>query len=220
MTQFIEVPASKNSLSKRKPVFGIGINDANYVAQPVVESKKISCPYYRAWKNMLMRCYSEKYQTKRPTYIGCSVDKEWLTFSVFRAWMEGQDWQGKQLDKDLLIPGNKEYGPAACIFVSSQINSLLNDHAAERGDFPQGVGFDKALGKYKAYCSVNGKMKHLGCFTSIPEAEITYLTFKSELIKQIASEEEAASNPKLQTALLRHTELLINKLIIIKREVK
>jgi hypothetical protein len=31
MDEFIEIPANKNSLSKRRPVYSIGINDADYL---------------------------------------------------------------------------------------------------------------------------------------------------------------------------------------------
>ena len=84
-----------------KLVFGIGVNNADYVVQKwetvgYVDGKRKrklvwECPFYRTWKNMLMRCYSTKFQERRPTYKGCSVSEEWKTFSNFRAWMEKQD---------------------------------------------------------------------------------------------------------------------------------
>lgn len=211
MPEFIEMPATKRSISMRKPVHGVGINDANYVVQPLVDGKQVMCPYYQAWNHMLTRCYSQKYQAKHPTYIGCEVVKEWLTFSNFRAWMETQDWEGKQLDKDILVIGNKTYSPDACLLVSSQINTLLNDCAASRGDLPKGVSFHKGVGKYVAKCRVIGKLKHLGYFTLIPKAEYEYLTFKSDLIKKIANEDEALGNPRLQEALLAHSDMFKQK---------
>ena len=211
MSIFIEVPASKHSLKMRKPVFGFGINDADYITHTMVDGKHLMCPAYQVWKEMLKRCYSAKFQEKYPTYLGCSVTKEWLTFSNFREWMKSQNWEGNQLDKDILIPENKEYGPDSCIFVSSQINTLLTDNAANRGEFPQGVSFNKGSGKYKAYCNVNGNQKHLGYFTSVPEAELVYLIFKSELIKKMAGEEEANNNPKLKAGLLRHANIMMDK---------
>jgi len=32
---------------------------------------------YDVWSSMIKRCYSEKYHRNKPTYIGCSVVKEW-----------------------------------------------------------------------------------------------------------------------------------------------
>ena len=53
---------------------------------------------------MLQRCYSPKNHAKNPTYIGCYVAKEWLTFSNFKAWMGSQQWQGMELDKGVISP--------------------------------------------------------------------------------------------------------------------
>lgn len=208
MKEFIKIPAGKKSVARRKSLYGAGINDADYMVCPKVDGKNSWCLYYRAWQGMIARCYSQKLQEKYPTYIGCSVVKEWLTFSNFRGWMEAQDWEGKQLDKDILISGNKVYGPDTCIFVSGKINSLLADSSASRGNYPQGVCFNKAMNKYQANCSVSGKKRHLGFFATINAAEFAYLNFKSDLIKETANDTEAESNPKLKAALLRHSEIL------------
>ena len=52
--------------------------------------------------------------------------------------MEKQDWEGKFIDKDLLFPGNKVYGPDTCVFVTRQLNNLFTDHGG-RGPHKQGV---------------------------------------------------------------------------------
>ena len=211
INNFTEVPASKRSFSHRKLIYGIGINDADYVVQPILSGKRHRCPYYIAWSNMISRSYSERTQAMHPTYIGCSVTKEWLTFSVFKEWMKTQDWKGKELDKDLLMPGNKIYEPSACMFVSSQINSLLTDSAASRGGHPQGVCFNKEKGKCQSYCRANGKANHLGYFNTALEAEYTYLVFKSDLINRTASDGEAENNPKLKSALINHAKIFEDK---------
>ena len=220
MQEFIEIPASKKSLAKRKLIHGIGVNDAWYTVKPTVNGSRLQCPYYAVWKGMLGRAYSDNTHTRQPTYIGCSVAKEWLTFSNFRSWMETQDWEEKQLDKDILIPENKEYGPNACIFVSRDINNLLNDNAASRGDYPQGVCFRLSSKRCSAQCMVNGKTEHLGTFNSIKEAECAYLTFKSVLVVSIAYEAEAVSAPKLQEALLRHADLFKSRAERVCAEIK
>ena len=89
--------------------------------------------------SMLKRCYSENSLTTNPTYKGCSVCDEWLTFSNFRRWMETQDWEGKALDKDLLVYQNKIYSPETCCFISSKLNTFLVKSDKIRGDYPLGV---------------------------------------------------------------------------------
>ncbi len=70
---------------------------------------------------MLQRCYSESYLNKRPSYRGCSVCEEWKTFSNFMAWMKNKNMENLELEKDILVPGNKLYSPETCVFVSRWI---------------------------------------------------------------------------------------------------
>ena len=205
MNDFIEIPASKKSLSLRKPVYGVGTNDADYIVKPIIGGRRVICPFYRKWQSMLMRCYSGKYQEKYPTYAGCSVCSEWLTFSIFKAWMEKQEWQSMQLDKDLIVCGNKIYSPEFCVFVPSQLNALLLDNSAARGEWPQGVHFRKQCAKFQSYCNVNGTQKHLGLFTTPESASNAYKAFKSNRVKEVA--QEYKSNTKLYDALMIHASL-------------
>lgn len=169
-------------------VFGIGINDADYVVCPIVNGKAVWCRFYRTWVNMLKRCYSEKYQARQPTYIGCSVCDEWLTFSNFKKWMEKQDWEGNQLDKDLLTNGNKVYSPETCVFVDKVTNLFTTDHGAARGEWPIGVYFNKRGGKFQAYCNnpFIKKREHLGFFACPNQAHLTWKKRKHELACQLA----------------------------------
>ena len=182
MSDFVEIPASKSSLSKRKPVYGVGINDANYIVQPKINGKRITCPFYLDWKDMIKRCYSSKFHEKFPTYKECRVDKSWFIFSNFKKWMEKQNWQGMALDKDIKVIGNKLYSPDTCLFVSYSVNCLLTDSYAARGQWPIGVSFHKRTGKFHAYCSKNGKMHNLGSFTCPEQAHRVYLIFKHKVI--------------------------------------
>jgi len=185
---------------KNKLVCGIGINDANYAVHPTVNGKKIKCPFYGAWKDMLSRCYDPKYQARYPSYIGCSVVPEWLSFMTFRAWMVEQDWQGRQLDKDLLIPGNRVYGPSTCVFVSDGLNKFTTDSAAARGEWPIGIYWNKQKGKFLAQCNnpFTGKREYLGLFTCPDEAHEAWRNRKHELALQIAA---LHADPRIAKAL-------------------
>lgn len=201
---FIEIPASKKSLSSRKPVCGIGINDANYLT----EVNKVSCPFYAKWTSMLKRCYSDSLHKRHPTYIDCTVSSEWLLFSNFKAWMIRQDWEGMHLDKDLISAGNKVYSAEFCVFVSSAMNALLTDHRSARGGFPQGVNLHKKNSKFVARCGVNGKRKYLGSFSTPEEAAFTYNRFKSNHIREIAK--DYISDIRLYNGLIAHANLIDN----------
>ncbi len=187
--KFQEIPENKRSISKRKQAHGIGINDSDYVISATVNGKRVVCPFYLKWNSMLQRCYSEDFQNKNPTYIDCTVCDEWLTFSNFRLWMEKKHWEGNHLDKDIIKTGNKIYSPDTCIFVTPQINALINDSAASRGVYPQGVCLHKPLNKFIAECNVNGKRQYLGLSNTAEEAGKVYKVFKSKLIRSVAEKQ-------------------------------
>lgn len=199
----------------KKLVYGVGINDADYVVRVYEtigyvngrQKQKLvwACPYYRKWQDMIGRCYSDNYRDKYPTYNGCSVSEEWLTFSNFKRWMEKQDWEGKQLDKDLLIVGNRVYCEDACVFVKGSLNKFLTDSRASRGEWPIGVHWDKSSGKFKAQCGnpITNKREHLGLFTCHQEAHYAWLKRKLELAHLLAEEQ---TDERVSNALIERYE--------------
>lgn len=183
-----------------KLLCGVGITDAVYVVQKKetievngVRKQKLvwTCPYYRTWKSMIERCYSPQNQERNPTYRGCSVSEEWLTFSNFRSWMDVQDWEGLQLDKDLLFEGNKVYSAETCVFVSRVVNMFTTDRGASRGEWLIGTCWHKASGKFQSSCRnpFTKKLEYLGLFTSEIEAHEVWLKRKLELAHQLAAEQ-------------------------------
>ena len=181
---FIEQPANKMSLAKRGLTYGFGVNDSDYLTSYIVKNKELRCPYYTAWCNMLKRCYYEPFLVKNPTYLGCSVCDEWLIFSNFKSWVKAQSWEGKHLDKDILVQGNKIYSPELCIFVPTAINVLFVDRRSNRGKYPSGV--TKIRGKYRSRCRSNGKYEYLGLFDTPEQAFDKYKIFKLNVIKEAA----------------------------------
>lgn len=169
-------------MKEKKLVYGVGINDADYVTR----TSSWTCPFFRKWKDMLARCYSEYENTRHPTYLECYVVDEWLYFSRFKLWMEQQDWQGKALDKDILVRGNKEYGPSTCVFVSAQLNGFLVEKVS--GDLP--VGASILRGKFQSRCAEFGKgQKYLGVFDTAIEAHKAWLFFKLEQAYILAAQQ-------------------------------
>lgn len=152
--------AEKENKKQSKPprlVLGVGLNDVDEPANG---------PYYRRWSGMLNRGYSNKFKEKFPSYKDKYVCNEWLTFSNFKAWMEKQDWEGLELDKDILVKGNNVYSPETCCFVPGFINSCLTLSDRARGDLPLGVS--RAIGNIKEpyYSKIksDGSILKLGYF--------------------------------------------------------
>ena len=181
-------------------VLDIGINDADYPVAKKINGKLVICPIYRKWLDMLKRCYSKKFQEKRPNYIGCTVCDEWLTFSGFESWMKNQDFKGKSLDKDIILVGNKKYSADNCVFVNPLTNSFMSDRANARGSYPIGVSLELKLNKFRARCNnpFTKKNEYLGLFDYPNQAHEAWRKRKHELACQLA---ELQDDPRVAMAL-------------------
>lgn len=185
---------------KHSLILGVGINDADYKTSLTVNNKTVRCPFYQVWRDMITRGYCKKFQAKYPTYIDCIIHNEWLIFSNFKSWMEQQDWRGKQLDKDLLIRGNKLYSPETCVFITGITNKFLNEKDADRGALPLGVTFNKVSNKFQAQCRnpFTRKNEYLGLFTCPDQAHQAWQKRKHELACQLA---DMQTNPQVAQVL-------------------
>lgn len=202
----------------RKLVCGVGVNDSDYVVRKEetignVDGKRRRklvwvCPYYQAWADMLNRCYSTKYQNRQPTYKGCSVSEEWHTFSVFKNWMEKQDWEGNHLDKDLLFEGNKIYSQETCCFVTRMVNNFTLDSGATRGELPIGVYWSKEKNKFMSSCRnpFTKKREYLGYFTCEEAAHNAWLKRKLELAHELAA---IQTDQRVAKALVNRYSIII-----------
>lgn len=197
-----------------KLVRGVGIKDVDYVVQktrpvaPVNGKRKQVlvwiCPYYEKWRNMVIRCYCKKYQTKNPTYEGTTIDPDWLYLSNFIKWVDSQpnkDWQNCSLDKDILVQGNKHYSPETCVFIPESLNNFVLASSATRGKYLLGVYWHKEKKKFKAQCSDPFKVNsvHVGYFNTELEAHKAWQAKKHEYACQLA---ELQDDPRISRILM------------------
>ena len=192
---FIEAnyPTTARSIANRKPLFGVGINDAHYATQPIVNGKQIVDPAYRAWVSMLERGHSEQFLEKNPTYSDVTVCRDWHSFSAFRTWWLDNYLECGRLDKDLLVVGNREYSPWSCLYIPQWLNKFTTASGAGRGDLPIGVSFCNQTGKYRSDCRnpITGKKNRLGYFTTPEAAHDAWLKCKLELADQLKPDMDA-----------------------------
>jgi len=186
---------------KRKLVCGIGVNDADYAVHPWVGNKRVWCPYYKQWSSIINGNYSKK-AIKLKT--NCIVVKEWHYFMCFRKWMKIQDWKGKSLDKDIIVPGNKVYGPEVCAFVPQAVNNIFLDR--KKRELPMGV-------YYNGVYYINVKMsksterirsKYIKCNT-IREASDIWLEYKEKAVIETCA---TLTDSRVIKGLMLHMELL------------
>lgn len=179
--------------------YGVGfIGQGKYTSKA---NKKITKPY-DTWIGMLRRCYSEKFHIKQPTYKNCMTDEKWHNFQVFAEWFNKNYIDNFELDKDILFKGNKIYSPETCCFVPPKINSLFINCKSSRGKYP--IGVTKVSEKFKSSLQLNGKLKHLGTFTTVEEAFKAYKTAKEQYIKEVAEKRKEQINPRVYQAMYNY----------------
>ena len=170
----------------KRTVCGVGINDVPGLTNPGTPNRTLGHCYI-LWSGMLARCYNPLEQAKRPTYIGCTVDPRWHYLSNFKQWYEEQgDVTGKHLDKDIISPGNKVYGPDTCFFVSSQLNTFFIKCDKVRGKYPIGVTHVPYTSLTKPFkCQIRdatGKKKYIGYYSTPEEAYQAFIQAKKKIL--------------------------------------
>lgn len=188
----------KNGWVKNK--IAPSVLDCGVIGGCKISNNKKTTKEYRAWHGMLVRCFSSEYKTKKPTYKDVVCCKEWLNFEDFLLWVKNQEnysffqenninWQ---LDKDILIKGNKIYSPETCSIVPLRVNTLFVKSDSARGIYPIGVTYDKRWNVFSSRCcGFDGKrIKHSG-FHNPLDAFLQYKKDKETVIKKVAEEEYA-----------------------------
>ena len=185
-------------------VFGVGISGTKYPIRVNGRNTK----EYALWCDMLRRCYSETFQKKHPTYKDCEASENFKSYEYFYEWCHskiGFGNEGWHLDKDLLIKGNKVYSEDSCIFIPSEINSLLIKRTSLRGKCLIGVYRDKAKKAFVAMVSKNkGKQEHLGSFKTELEAFNAYKEAKEYFVKEQANKWKGQIDDRAYNALMNY----------------
>lgn len=184
-------------------IYGVGFYG---VGPEITHTSGRNNPLVSVWSLMLKRCYANDRKLSTISYIGCTVAREWHNFQKFASWARQQvgfDLETRNLDKDILVKGNREYGPSNCCFVPSRINMLFVKASTVRGELPVGLYFNKEKQKYQAQCNdENCKSTYLGRFDTIDEAFSSYKIYKESVIKKVAYQYKEVIDPRVYSALI------------------
>lgn len=151
------------------------------------------------WSRAISRCYNIAEQAKPSSsaYVGCDILKEWHCLQNFYTWADSKpqsrylDNEGKiwELDKDLLVKGNKTYGEMFCTFLPPEVNVFLGDKPRDK--MPRGVNHiqpktPKSKDGYIARCHINGVREYLGYYDTPMEAFVKYKEAKESHARTLA----------------------------------
>ena len=201
----------------KKLVYGIGIND---VMISGFSTSKIGTRWYNIIKRTDRRdpnIYSFE------TYKDCTLDPRWFKLSAFKEWSEQwDDYENKEIDKDILIPGNKIYGPETCLMVRKSVNLFFKPNI--KRDLPRGVHHVSKFkeggknpysasivrcGEKKKTQSTQGPANsktnkfgriHLGHYPTIEEASVAYESARKEQIQFLI---ETETDIRVKNALIK-----------------
>ena len=186
-------------------VHGVGIVGTKYV----YKISGVLTKEYTLWCNMLKRCYSDAYKKKYPTYECCEVSDKFKSYEYFYEWCHNQigfGVRGFEMDKDLLVKGNKVYSESTCVFLPKEINSLLTKSTASRGSYLIGVCWHKRDKVFSARVNKNkGKREHLGYFNTEIEAFNAYKKAKEAFVKEQANKWKDKIDERAYEALMAYT---------------
>jgi hypothetical protein len=199
--QYVNISSGKISNPNLilKSVYGVGFNTGE-IHYPSNDN-----PIYACWHAMLQRCYSGISQFS-PAYDNCSVIEEWQNLQNFAKWYIINYIDKYQLDKDILIKGNKIYGPDTCCFVPQDINKLFTKVNSARGPWPIGVSLypKNGINKYGASANRDGQPRTIGYYATPEEAFEKYKEAKEAYIKEVANRWKNHISDNVYQALMRY----------------
>ena len=192
-----------------KTVYGIGyIGVGKYKTKENGKNTKV----YNCWFNMFTRCYDNEHRTKSHIrYIGCTVCDEWHNYQNFAKWYDEHYYEitdeNIEIDKDVLIKGNKIYAPDKCCFIPESINRFFTKSNSSRGKYPIGVSKDKDRNCFVAVCTNKyGCMKNTlyKRFQTFEEAFYCYKAFKEKCCHQMAEYYKSIISDDVYNALINY----------------
>ena len=185
-------------------VYGAGILGTKYPSKV----NGVKTKEYILWCSMLQRCFSEKYQKKQPTYKDCEVSDNFKSYEYFYEWCNNQTGFNSidfDLDKDLLIKGNKVYSENTCLFLPHEVNVGFVKAKTIRGELPIGVTIDKRHNVYVANLKAKHKEKsYIASFSNPIEAFNAYKKAKELYIKELANKWKGKIDERAYNALISY----------------
>lgn len=178
---------------------------------------------YNIWRGILRRARG-KVDNVQPNYKGTTISEDWLTnYLSFKEWFQSQadNYQEQQnfnleVDKDILIEGNKHYSKETCLVVPDFVNRFLTSRHNYRGKYVLGVSREENKIKFKATISICGKQVCLGYFRTEEEAHRAWISAKIVELIRIQSTLPNEVAQSLNRILCKLQNALINNKIIDK----
>lgn len=130
---------------------GDGVHETSFMGKNTIE--------YLCWQRMIGRCY-DRNNISHEYYKDCIVCDEWHNYQNFADWHKENypnDGNKYALDKDIIVNGNRVYGPDFCKFVSTGDNTQKSHSKHYRAISPNGDVIE--IYNLSKFCRENGLNK-------------------------------------------------------------
>lgn len=135
---------------------------------------------YTRWNDMKKRCRKGMEPNwKWLTYADTEMSTEFQDYQKFVPWHMAQIGYGfdkYHIDKDLILPGNRVYGPDTCVLLPAALNQFICVKRNFGAALPTGVYMLR--GRFCGSMNVDGKTIYLGLFPSAESAHEAYVERK------------------------------------------
>ena len=160
--------------------------------------KRVLHNEYGIWRNIHER--AGNFDSKHPSYKDVTVCEEWWNFQNFAKWYNERRYDTGEdflcIDKDLLVPGNREYAPDKCCLIPNSINEIFRNYENYKKNndgLPAGIHrrTDSKSIRYRSegvyLDELGNKCKIRKTFTNALDAFIFYKDYKELYIQQLAN---------------------------------
>lgn len=163
----------------------------------------------KLWNGVNGRCLESLWK-RQPAYIGTA--NGFTCFQTFSDWCQVQDGymnieDGRfwQLDKDLLVPGNKVYCEDTCLFLPVVLNNSFKDFITNGYKLGASI-YSYDTSRFVGSCTTNRGKEYLGIFDTEDDAHEAWRQRKLAFIN--SQLREYKKYPKITQALLIQRELI------------
>ena len=170
-------------------IFGIGyLGVGDHLIYEEGSKTKLSAAY-SCWRSMIDRA-ARGPEGNLVNYTDCTVCDEWLCFQTFYEWYTSfpvYDFVA-QIDKDILVKGNRIYSPEFCTLVPLEINMAFTVKQKYRDNgLPTGVEKTRT-GRFRAAVRVKARKTSLGTYDTAEEAGKAYERGKEAQVQALGEE--------------------------------
>ena len=206
--EFYDVIIRKNQAKDymMPTVQGVGY----YGAPTINDQDPVKLLITKVWKGMIDRCYDSSLLKNRPAYRDSTVDQGWKNLQNFKDWFiaqidSGYYQDGWELDKDLIVQGNKVYSSERCVFLPGRLNQLQQVKKESENNWLPGVNFDKSRVKFKSEVNFDGVRYGLPRRDTELESFMDYKQLKEKLVREDAENWKGIIHPKAYEALKNYS---------------